>query len=387
MVRSWRGVEPGPGIWFGAVHEPAWMKPAERLLDEAMGRIRLLGAVTPIEASRERARLISAFERGDAARPEWRYVSVAHDDLRRALDALVFEIEAAEGPSGGALGRVYAARARELAEEAALAAQAGSASLGALARGRFAPGEDAREASRLARGWLAADRVASPPREFVSDAALGTSLFGRMKEAVGRLRLPFTVVAEPSLASLAATGERTILVATGRPVSEEDIARTVLHEIEAHARPRARAQQLLPKIFRIGTARGTDEQEGLALVLEERHGFLQGERRRELGLRHAAVEAMRAGASFVEGVRALIRDHGTAARQAVLVAERAYRGGDGESAGLGREIVYVESFLRVRRALAATPGDEHVLASGQVATAALSALRPYLSELQQPTVG
>ncbi len=344
-----------------------------------MGKIRLLGAVTPLDASRERARLVAAFEQGDGCVPRWTYASWEHEALRRALEGMANEIERQSGKAHAIAG-VYAARARELALEAQLVTHAGKSSLSALARLRFAPGGDRGAASHLAHSWLAESPGAHPSLKMtLSDAADVSSLLGQMREAVGRLRLPFTVTAEPSLASLAATGERTILVAVGRPVSTHDIARTVLHEIEAHARPRTRAREILPRIFRLGTARGTDEQEGLALVLEERHGFLSTRRRRELAARHVVVEGMLDGASFVEGVRALVRDHGIETRQAVLVAERAYRGGNGETAGLGREIVYLESFLRVRRAIAARPSDEHVFGSGQVATATLAALRPFVS--------
>ena len=77
-------------------------------------------------------------------------------------------------------------------------------------------------------------------------------------EEVSRLRLPFAVVVQPSLTALSATGERHILVAAGRPTTAEDVARTVMHEIEAHAIPRTRAALMPLAVFRIGTARGTD---------------------------------------------------------------------------------------------------------------------------------
>jgi hypothetical protein len=86
---------------------------------------------------------------------------------------------------------------------------------------------------------------------------------------------------------------------------------------------------------------------------------------------------MDSGASFVECVRGLVGDHAFAPREAVLVAERAYRGGDGERAGLGRERMYLACLARVRAHLAGAPADEAVLASGQVAVDAVDALRPH----------
>jgi hypothetical protein len=198
-----------------------------------------------------------------------------------------------------------------------------------------------------------------------------------MRAEIGAQRAPFVVEVRRDLASLAATGERSVFVAAGRTVTDEDVRRTVLHEVSGHVVPRVRAASLEPWIFRIGTARGTDEQEGFALVLEERGGMLGARRKRALAARHLACSAMDRGASFVECVRALM-GHGLSPRDAVLVAERAYRGGDGSGAGLGRERVYLACLARVRAHLAAHPNDEAVLASGQVAVAATAALRPFI---------
>jgi hypothetical protein len=199
-----------------------------------------------------------------------------------------------------------------------------------------------------------------------------------MRAAVGELRLPFAVVARRSLAPLAATGERVILVAAGRLVHEEDAVRTVLHEVDGHARPRARSGDSPLALLRAGTARGVDDQEGRALVLEERAAMLGARRMRQLALRHRAVEAMLDAASFADVASMLVGAHGLDPADAVLVAERAFRGGDGTRPGLGRERVYLESFVRVRAHLAAYPEDERVMAAGQVAIEALSALREWV---------
>ena len=99
------------------------------------------------------------------------------------------------------------------------------------------------------------------------------SLLTRMREEVGRLWLPFAVVVQPSLAALAATGERHILVAAGADARWEDVERTVVHEIEAHALPRSRATQL-GSACSARDREGSDHQEGFALALEERWRYL-----------------------------------------------------------------------------------------------------------------
>lgn len=340
-----------------------------------MRRVRLLGTMAPRNAPAERARLVAAWEAGREERPRWSYVRADHSDLARALEK---EAEALEKEEGTPLALAYAARARELALEAELSSAVGTPQLATLAVKRFGPvdPEIAREASELARAWVSAE----PPAQtdlVSSDGPEPGSLFSLMREAVGRLKLPFTVIVQPALASLAATGERTIVVTSGRMLAADEARRIVMHEVEAHAVPRARAATLDLLLFTVGSARGTDDQEGFALSLEERHGFLRARRKRELGARHLVVEAMREGATFVDAMRKLVDDWRVPPAEAVAIAERAFRGGDGERAGLGRERVYLESMLRVRKHLAARPTDEAVLASGQVSLEAIPALAPF----------
>jgi hypothetical protein len=349
----------------------------ERLVVQAARDVQMLATLSPLDAMRERERLAGALRAGRPAQPRWDYAPVAHDELRRALDAAE---RALEEHTETAVDGLYLQRVRELSLEAALCAAAGTRDVAALAQARFGPLDPATEqqAALLCADWLAGTAGASgaPPCDAVaSDAADPRSLLWRMRAAVGALRLPFSVVTHPALAALAATGDGVILVAAGRPVGDEDAERTVLHEIEGHARPRARALQARLPLLRAGTARGVDDQEGRALLVEERAGMLGPRRRRQLAVRHRAVEAMLAGAAFDEVAALLARDHGLEPLDAVVVAERAFRGGDGTRPGLGRERVYLEALVRVRAHLAAHPADEEILAAGQVAVGAVEALR------------
>ncbi|MGD0530037.1 MAG: tyrosine/phenylalanine carboxypeptidase domain-containing protein, partial [Polyangiaceae bacterium] len=290
----------------------------EQLVLLAVREVQLLGTLTPLEAHRERARLVEALQAGRDASPRWTYARVAHDDLRRTLDAAADAL-AEEGETP--LDHLYRDRLRELSLEAELCAAAGTAELSRLARARFAAGSApaAREASQLCKGWLEEPAARAPAETVASDDPDPRSLLSRMRAEVGRLRLPFTVVAQPSLAPLAATGDGVILVAPGRRVADEDAARTVLHEIEGHARPRARAREVPCPLFRAGTAGGVDDQEGRALLLEERAGLLGSRRRRQLAARHQACEAMADGATFADVTTTLTRVHGLDALQAVVV--------------------------------------------------------------------
>ncbi len=317
--------------------------------------------------------------------PRWTYAPRDHDELRRALDAADRRLTATVD---GALDELYLARIRELSLEAALCAAAGTSQVGRLARERFAPdAHTAEAAAALCAEWLGEAERADPAaaRLTASDDPRPHSLLSRMRTAVGRLRLPFAVVPAPALAPIAATGERAILIATGRLLSDEDAARTVCHEIEGHALPRARALRAKSVLFRAGTARGVDDQEGRAILIEQRAGWLGHQRRHHLAARHRAVQAMLGGASFADVAETLFDVHGLDASEAIVVAERAFRGGDGRCAGLGRERIYLESFVRVHAHLDAAPDDEHVLASGQVAVGAIAPLRTFAPERAEAT--
>jgi hypothetical protein len=200
-----------------------------------------------------------------------------------------------------------------------------------------------------------------------------------MQAEIGRLGLPFAVRSAPALAALAATGEDVILVATGRVLSAEVVDRTVLHEVHGHALPRVRARRASSVLFRAGTARGADDQEGRALWLEGQAGFLGASRRRQLAVRHEAARVMSEGATFADVARHLVRGHGVAPAEAVIVTERVYRGSDGTFPGLGRERVYLPALLRVEACLAERPEDDAVLASGQIAVGAIDVLREYMN--------
>jgi hypothetical protein len=266
-----------------------------------------------------------------------------------------------------------------LALEAAICEAAGTRALAALARSRFAGANPESEAAaaEACRRWLSEKGLEPSKRRILSDSPDALSLVSLIRAAVGAARLPFAVVPSSPLAALAATGDDVILVATGRLVLEEDARRTAIHEVEGHARPRHCARSAALAIFRVGTARGVDDQEGRAVLLEQRAGLLGTRRRRQLATRHWAVLAMGDGASFGDVARALVDDHGLEAPDAVVVAERVFRGSDGRAPGLGRERIYLDAFVRMQSWLALHPEDERVLASGQVGIDSVETLRPW----------
>jgi hypothetical protein len=354
--------------------DAGYLGPIERLVAHAASEARLLSTLTPLNAEEERGRLTADLRAGRAPVPRWRYAPRDHASLRRALEGAEWALDRL-GPTP--LTAEYRARVLELCVELALCAAAGRPELGALARQRVPADERyGAQASALCDAWLDGEPRSRPEGEpLASDASDPQSLLSMMSAAIGAAKLPFSVVAQPSLASLAATGDRVVFVATRRTVYPEDARRTVLHEIEGHARPRARSLASPFSLLRAATARGVDDQEGRALLLEKRAGLLGSGRRRQLAARHRAVEAMLHGASFADTAQILKEAHGLDPADAVLVAERAFRGSDGTFPGLGRERVYMEGLLRVENHFGEHPEDEEWLEQGQVSLDAVAAFR------------
>ncbi len=326
---------------------------------EAARGVRLVAAVAPRNAVEEHEALATALDRGEPRLPRWDYVG---HDVAPVVEALRV---ARDAPMTEPLGALFRARIDELLLEAALVAAVEKPELAALSAERFGDGT---QGDALANAWVTEDS-ADPGQRYATDGFDVRSLASRVRTEIGIERAPFAVKIVAGLSSYAATGERTVYVARGAWLTERAAHRIAIHEVRGHVLPRVRAASLHP-IFALGTARGADDQEGLALVHEERAGMLDASRRVELARRHLTVRAMRGGADFVEVVRALAGD-GVSSRDAVRIASRAFRGGNGQSPGLGRESVYITSFVRVRSA----PEAEAIIASGQVSLESVDALR------------
>lgn len=331
-----------------------WLAAADEVLRAAQHRVQLLASCTPTNFQEEVERLTLDAERGRPLVPRWAHRAPPSLDPRSDLDQLA-EALAGRGP----LAQIYAAKARELWLEASLARSVGRPGFFELATRRFGRRDTHDdEADAMATAW-----IGTPvPREAATvptDGPDPRSLASRMREVVGAHRLPFRVIETDRLAALAATGPDVIYVATGRQLTAEDVERTVMHEVRGHALPRFEARGRLG-IFAIGTARGSDDQEGRALALERREGFLRGTRRLELARRHLACRTVRAGADLGDTVQHLV-DRDTPVPDAVRIAARAHRGG-----GLGREAVYLPALLRVERLVEEAPALAAVLGWGQV---------------------
>ncbi|MFO7179165.1 MAG: DUF1704 domain-containing protein [Pseudomonadota bacterium] len=339
---------------------------AAHALVRAEATIRLLDRVLPTNARAETERLRRALTRSERLVPDWVYAPrPVLTELRRALSELGTRLS-----SEGELGRQYAARAEELELEAALAERVGASDFGALARRRFPEprGEAESAAEALATRFLEAEPSPRIEPRIASDAEHPESLVGVLAALIGARKLPVRIELRPALGSVAAAGDGVVFVRPGPLLGVRQARRIALHELEAHVLPRLAARTEPCRLFLCGAAESAEEEEGRALLVEERAGLLEAARRRELGLRHFGARAVCAGADLEETVREL-GARGAAPDEALEIAVRVTRGG-----GLAREIVYLPAYLRLRAAFTRNPALEAFFVRGRISLAALSAL-------------
>ncbi|MBK8258683.1 MAG: DUF1704 domain-containing protein [Polyangiaceae bacterium] len=332
---------------------------AAGLLAEAR-RIRLVAHATPTNFRKELRRLIQSWERGDITEPRFEYTpSPSLEKVRAALSAALKEVD-------GPLTELYRRRVEELIVESWAAEAVGKPDLWKLARHRF-PRRDRfdDEADVLAERWVGAHVGESELPDILSDDERDErSLLCAMRRAVGKHKLPVRVRASVEMAPLAATGDGVIFVAAGRMLTGADVSRTVIHEVMGHVLPQQAAKETPMVLFALGTAFGADDQEGRAILMEERAEELSFWRRRELALRHLAARRLESGAGFVDAAKLLLQKD-VDLTDALRVTARVYRGG-----GLGREAGYLPAFLRVRDALAKLPELELAMERGRISVEA-----------------
>lgn len=339
----------------------------QQLLRRAETEIRLLDRAQPLNAAREGEALIADWGSGKCRPPQFEYPP--RPMLGELRSALEFCHDAIGG--FGALGATYAARARELEIEARAAERIGAADFAGFAALRYPleSSPDAETADAWAARWISTPEEAASRLHRSDDRADPESLFRALEAATQGL--PVRVQLRANQAAAAAVGEGFVGVRPGLWHSREMVRRIVLHEIEGHVRPRVLAQREELGLFRVGSARSSEDEEGRALLLERGAGVLRGARRRELARRHLAARHVRAGLPFVDSVRELL-GLGQDIYSAVNAACRAERGG-----GLGREYVYLVSLARVARAFEREPELERYFEHGRVSVEAARACRAH----------
>jgi hypothetical protein len=346
----------------------------DRMLGSVAEKVRPLPSLSPDDAPRERARLIEALARGE--------LPVPCASVRRApVDGGVFRLldEARVLASACAFGSLYAERFDELELDLAILDAWGDPKrVRPLCARRYGRGDEPAQTAfgEVPLAALAEQLLRMLPREPAQARTLPATA-RRHEPSVERLVLRAAhgvgldpaVRVEPRLASLAATGERTVFL-SDRSFSLREARRLVAHEVFGHlvVAANARAQPL--RLLQIGLRGAFADQEGVSLYLEAALGLMCSERLRTLAARVLATRCLHQGASFGETARELHDSYGLSAELAILTSERAYRGG-----GVARDAGYLAGFLRVRAALAAGHATLDELRSGRVSLEQLPLLR------------
>ncbi|MDQ3032401.1 MAG: DUF1704 domain-containing protein [Myxococcota bacterium] len=326
----------------------AAIAPIDALLVRVARDARVLPALTPSNAAIERARLIEQVAKGEAPVPRWELA-------RRRVDVVLWRaIDEARALGRDRLPRslrpLYLARLDELEVDLAMIECVGDpVRVRPLAARRFGTGmrevvlEDQApvRVSTVARGLL--ERLAPSEEERTVPAEELAEMLRVAAIAAGLHTLEVKIDAR--LVAGAATGDRGVFIAARR-FGRVESRRLVAHEILGHAIAASNAARQPTRIFEIGTAGSFADQEGIAICLEEQAGALDSHRLRVLAARVIATDRLHSGASFGETARFLFKQHGFSPEIAVLIAERAHRGG-----GVARDAGYLYGYLRVRVAL------------------------------------
>lgn len=346
----------------------------DALVTHAARLSRPLPSLIPHDAAAERARLVACLTRGEMPVPRWTVARVRIDSSAyRVIDearARALHVE---------VGELYLARLEELELELAILDAWGEARrVRALAARRYGRGDELVETSDGPKSLIALahtllETIESAPVEEADLAPLagpGEPSVGKMiHDAARAIGLDVDVRVEPRLASLAATGERTVFLAARR-FSLREARRLVAHEVFGHLVAAANARAQSVRLLSVGLAGSFADQEGVALYLEEQLGVLCSSRLRTLAARVLATQLLHMGASFGETAQTLFRERGFGAEAAIAIAERTHRGG-----GAARDAGYLAGFVRVRACLAKGRGTLDELRMGRVSVESLPRLR------------
>ena len=343
---------------------------AERLLLRAERELRFLDRLLPDNLASERARLLVEFSSGRVSEPCFEYSAATGVERLAPFLSSISTTLAGLGP----LGQLYAERADELLLEASLLAALGSAEFRVLARARYSPPADANgdETEATVAQWSQAQDSEPHTERSVraDDEHDPESLISVLRARIGALRVPVRVQLREGLPAIAAAGDGFVVLRPNTWLQPSEALRIAHHELEAHVLPRLAAKRETLGIFRVGARGAGDEEEGRALLIEQRAGLFPAARRRELSLRHRAAKMVHDGACFAEVVRGLEAEAVPVAG-AVDLALRVLRGG-----GLGRELVYIPAYLRLKREFARDPSLEQWYERGRLS---LSAARVLMS--------
>ena len=342
----------------------------EDLLLGAEREIALIDRFFPCNFRQEAARLGELFSTGIVALPRFEHSGRGLTDLVATAEKLgfvreqlsLFRIES----SWGWLALLMQQRADELNLELELVHARDSPRMSSLSQARYAlTSGECQSARDLADGWL---NEMSPELDS-SEGTVSVAFEFVLRARAEGLHTP---IVECDISSIAAVGGECIYVQRGARAAPREVARIWVHEVGAHLRPRLAARNAPPP-FRVGTAQANEDEEGRALLLEQRASLLSSVRKKELATRHLLAAAARESLEIVTVTAQELLMRGLPASLVAQATCRACRGG-----GLAREVIYLTSFQRVAAALAQKPELELWMERGRISIAGARLLEKHM---------
>lgn len=171
--------------------------------------------------------------------------------------------------------------------------------------------------------------------------AAAEALIARYRHKVPEFKAATACLREDIGPGLMVSGE-SLLISTATRMSTARLDALLQHEVSVHLLTCINGNQQGLGIFGAGLADYEGVQEGLGVFAEFAAGGLNVARLRLLAARVLVVDAMLAGAGFIECHRLLEEEHGFGARGAFNIVARIFRSG-----GLTKDAIYLRGFNQV----------------------------------------
>jgi hypothetical protein len=335
----------------------------DRLLCEAARLALPLSALEPTNTVEEKARV------GAAPKHNPRFSYAPQDTV--ALQAMVDRL-ASQSIEPRGVGRFFLEAHRYLTSRLILRMNLGDDQRWQHAL--YAPAPP--DVVTLARGILSEPLFEEPPVKRPFGAPHLTAFIeARLKQYGIR---DWTVHARPNLSSTNTdSANRVITVRADAPYSLEEMKRLVVHEVDTHVLRAANGASQPYRIFAVGAVPSyLMTEEGLAVINEERMGYIDTERTRIFAAR--VLAANRAQTSSFSDVYGELRDYGFGHDEAFMTTKRVKRGLSDTSnpGGFIKDQAYLWGRLLVEDHIV-SGGDLSRLYVGKVALEHL----PFLHEL------
>lgn len=340
----------------------------EQTLLAAETTLALVDSLSPLNFEAEVERLTKVFRSGEVDLPAFRYDSAEGRGARASrAETLIFSVRRALDAAPPDLDREFVellwTRAHELLVEVELLRKCDSPAVIELSSLRFRlSDEEVRQAVLLCADWLR--EKGEPDDEQPRSLSTQLSALCRKSEVAAQI-----VIVEREIAAIAAIGEQTLYVRKGSMATSHQARRIWAHEVEGHLLPRLAARTEAPP-FSVGSPGCSVDEEGRAILIEERSGVLDAARKREIARRFLIARAVSTGGmpAALDVIREFLGDSTEETQEAEIARAlcRVARGG-----GLCREIIYVPGYLRVKDAVTKNPQAEQFFRRGRASVSAL----------------